>query len=671
MPAVGRRRAHPWGRYCPITPKAAVTARAAPAFAARPLTMPTLAPADALDTAFAPPDGPAAARHERYLANLAALWQTDAALARRVEGLDFDTPAEALASAPDADAEPAGRLDGVDPTEQFAFVVHGLGPHVPALFDLAGRADGEAIFLIFEPSLTRIRDELVRRHYAELLASRRALVFTSADPVELGQRLTPLTAMVALGLTTIAHRPSVERDPAFFEAARRAVADFVTLTNTNVATAIQYGRKTTFNVLDNLVAYAASPDLSRLKGVYGGKPAVIVSAGPSLQRNIGQLRDAAGRAVVIAVQTTLRPLLEAGVVPDFVTALDHHEISSRFYENLPPDLATELVAEPKVSRKVLDAWLSVPGRKLTLLGNDTAESLLRELRLNKTGLPAGATVAHLAFSLAEHLGCATAILVGQDLGFSDGLAYTPGTSYDDVWRPETGRFGTFEMKQWEHIARDRAALRRVADWRGVPTYTEQRLFSYLQQFERMFAETPMRVIDASEGGVAKAHTERMTLAAALAEYCHEAAGRPPAFPSASPAATERVGRSLAERQGEAAEIAAIGEKTLSLLRVAREHMDDQPRVNGLIAEIDRLRRELRGLEGTYRLVLTLAQRSEQERYRADRRIRAVMADDRQRQRRQVERDILNVESIRNAAQSLVEAISSWGTDTSVVPRLAA
>ena len=76
---------------------------------------------------------------------------------------------------------------------------------------------------------------------------------------------------------------------------------------------------------------------------------------------------------------------------------------------------------------------------VSLLGNEHAESLLRELKLNKPPLPAGATVAHLAYYLAEFLGCDPIIFVGQDLGFSDGLCYAPGTSYEDVWRPELSR----------------------------------------------------------------------------------------------------------------------------------------------------------------------------------------------------------------------------------------
>jgi len=47
------------------------------------------------------------------------------------------------------------------------------------------------------------------------------------------------------------------------------------------------------------------------------------------------------------------------------------------------------------------------------------------MKLEKTSLRAGATVAHLAYYLAEHLGCNPIIMVGQDLGFSDGLFIRP------------------------------------------------------------------------------------------------------------------------------------------------------------------------------------------------------------------------------------------------------
>ena len=60
-----------------------------------------------------------------------------------------------------------------------------------------------------------------------------------------------------------------------------------------------------------------------------------MSAGPSLRKNKHLLKDAQGKAVIIAVQTTLQPLLEMGVEPQFVTSLDYHDICTRFFEKLP------------------------------------------------------------------------------------------------------------------------------------------------------------------------------------------------------------------------------------------------------------------------------------------------------------------------------------------------
>ena len=597
-----------------------------------------------------------------YLDNLAALWAADPALARRVEALDAATPAADL-RAPAIGGEAGPSLAGIDPGEHFAFIVYGFGPHLMELFAHAGGRDAEAVFAVFEPDLARVRDGLLLDDYAPLLASGRVLIFAAADAsdfaADFAQRVRPWSALVALGTVGVGHPPSLARAPAFFADCRRLAADFAETLATDTATTLAHARKTSFNVAANLREYATTPGLGRLRDAYAGRPAVLVAAGPSLRKNIDDLRAAAGKAVVIAVQTALRPLLEAGVVPDFVTALDHHEISTRFYENLPGDLPTELVAEPKVSGAVLRAWRNVPGRKLTLLGNDFAESVLGELRLGRPRLAAGSTVAHLSFSLAEWMGCSTAILVGQDLGFSDGLAYAPGTGYDAVWRPETGRFCSFEAKQWEHIARDRAALRRVEDWRGETTYTERRLFSYLQHFERLFAATPMRVIDATEGGVAKRGTERMPLAEAIAAFCRENVPPPPAHVAPAPADVEaRVTRSLARRRAEARVVRDVSRRTLPVLEAIRDGAGDAARTDPQIAQIDALRRELEAVDSTYSLVMTLTQRSEQERFRADRRIRAAGISPLERQRRQVERDLVNVRAVLAAAEDFLTLLDA-------------
>jgi len=63
-------------------------------------------------------------------------------------------------------------------------------------------------------------------------------------------------------------------------------------------------------------------------------------------------------------------------------------------------------------------------------------------------LPAGATVAHLAYYLGRYLGCDPVVLVGQDLGFTDGQYYAAGAAIHDVWAPELNEFNTLETMEW-------------------------------------------------------------------------------------------------------------------------------------------------------------------------------------------------------------------------------
>jgi hypothetical protein len=291
-----------------------------------------------------------------------------------------------------------------------------------------------------------------------------------------------------------------------------------------------------------------------------------------------------------------------------------------------------------------------------LLGNDFADKLLAPLKVEKDRLRAGATVAHLAFYLAEYLACDPLVFVGQDLGFSEGLAYTPGTSYEDVWRPELSRFCTMEMKQWEHIARERPILRKVPDVSGRAMYTEQRLFSYLQQFERDFATTKAKVIDASEGGALKRGAVVMTLAQAM-EGMSGTAGPTgvlvgPAVPDISPVIT-----ALKNRLDESKKIQKIAHETLPLLEEVGNCLDDQRRVNHLIAQIDSLRAKMLQLNDCYELITALSQQSELERFRHDRQLAASRATGLDRQKGQLKRDIANVKSLLDATaafQALVE-----------------
>jgi hypothetical protein len=597
-----------------------------------------------------------------YLKNMAALWAIDPKLAAAIELTDDRESylCEPTRSGPPTACVPAsgGRtlylhskyeplqeaaslIDSIAPEEKFVFFLlgFGLGYHLELL---AERASKEAIFCIAEPDLLMLRTAFEQRDFSSLIETGRVLFFTQPDKADLFVRLSLHNGLLSVGCEVISHPPSLQLAPEFFSQMETWIGELRDYSRTGLNTLILNGRRTAENITRNLGWYVASPGLSRLKERYKARPAIIVSAGPSLRKNKHLLKDAAGKAVIIAVQTTLQPLLEMGIEPQFVTSLDYHEICARFFEKLPPSIRTELIAEPKAT----DAIFKLNPGPLTLLGSDYAESLLHEMNLAKAKLPAGATVAHLAYYLAEHLGCDPIIFIGQDLGFGDGLCYTPGTSYEDVWRPEVSEFCTVEMKQWEQIVRDRQILRQIPDYQGRPMYTEERLFTYLQQFERDFGRTKTRIIDATEGGALKRGAMVKTLAAAIQEFCTQPL--PKTFEAHPGLCWDRVGdcvRSLENRRHEAAQIEQIASRTLPLLEEIRDHLDDQRRVNKGIARIDVLRSQMDQFGRCYDLITELTQCTELRRFEQDRKLAASKIEGVDRQRCQVERDIDNVQSV--------------------------
>jgi len=507
----------------------------------------------------------------------------------------------------------------------------------------------ESLHVVFEPDIKLLRTAFETRDLSKCLVDGRMTFVTREDKADFFSRLESKMSIVSLGYTIVNHPASKQRAPEFHQAMSDLIEQFSQFCKTNVDTVVINGRKTAENVTKNIGWYAAAPGLGHLKERHKGQPAIIVSAGPSLRKNKHLLKDAAGKAVIIAVQTTLQPLLEMGIEPDYVTSLDYHEICSRFFEKLPKGIRTELVAEPKATSVIFDLH---PGA-LSLCGNEYAEKLLKEMKLDRPTIPGGATVAHLAYYLAEFAGCDPIIFVGQDLGFSDGLCYTPGTSYEDVWRPELSRFCTVEMKQWEQIARDRMILRRIADVNGRPMYTEQRLHAYLHQFEKDFAGSSRKIIDATEGGAFKRGTTPMALAEAIEKYCLDEKRQDYGLEARAAvdwSVLPEVISCLEKRTEEARGVEQISRETSPLLEEIHDHIEDQARVNKTIAKIDALRAKMNDLGACYELITDLTQTTELERFKSDREISAAKVTGTELQRRQVKRDISNVRAVEAAAK---------------------
>ena len=531
----------------------------------------------------------------------------------------------------------------------------GLGYHVEALHK---KLKGEIYFVISENNLALIRTALALRDLSEVLKDNKIIFITRNDRDEIFKRLYDLGILITLGIVFTKSMQAIGQQ--FHNSVHTALNEFVSFLRSHTISVLANSITTCTNIANNMRAYVECDPVNVLKNRFKGYPAVVVSAGPSLQKNIELLKEIRDRVVVIAVQTTLKPLLAKGIKPDFVTSLDYHEISKRFYEGLLDQLSDiHLIAEPKVSWHVIDKYID--NGPISILGNEFANLLLMDKPTTHDAIPAGATVAHLAFYLGQYMGNDPIVFIGQDLGYSNNVYYSPGNAVHEVWRPELNRFYTIEMKEWERILRSRNMLRKAEDIYGNPIYTDDQMFTYLQQFEKDFAASPAKVIDATEGGVKKQYSEVMTLQEVADTYCTREIDKSKFayrkdLTNFNPEAKIEALEQLKKRKEEIQELADISDKTVALVNKMLDDIENQDYVNKLMIELDELRSKVRHREKIYELVRSVSQMAEYYRFRADRELKVLDKDGIDKQKHQLQRDIGYVSEIRKGCDTIVKII---------------
>lgn len=536
----------------------------------------------------------------------------------------------------------------------------GMGYHVK---QLAGRFGRAGLIVVFEPDLDLLRSVFELVDHSSWMQD--ALLLFITDPTDRGmlaQKLNGSESVLAQGVAFLDHPASRRRIGEDANRFGSMFSDYIATAKLTLMTTLVRSVDTIRNLLLNVDHYAAGAGIADLENIAAGHPAVVVSAGPSLWRNIHHLGEEGvrDRCVIVAVQTTLKPLLQAGIKPHFVTALDYHEISKRFYEDLPVDELGDvtLIADPKAHPVIIDSF---PG-PVRCCEVPFLNKLLGGLAPGLGALPAGATVAHLAVYVARFLGCNPIALIGQDLGFTDGLYYAPGTAIHKVWGPELNSFNTIAMMEWQRIVRHRVHLEKTRDVNGRPIFTDAQMVNYLHQFERDFGQYEREgglIIDATEGGVVKQHTTAMPLKQVLERH----ATRPlPAIPlpdrGLDPARLQAAASRIAQVRRDIAVIREASAKTSNLLRKMLEDQQNESMMKRHFRKLQQHRGDVERRMEAFDLLNHLNQLGVFKRMKADRRLHMQQAmSPLEYQRGQIERDLENVIWSRDAAEEMVDQLA--------------
>jgi len=531
----------------------------------------------------------------------------------------------------------------------------GIGHHLRALYETHKNF---SVILCFEPDLSLLRAVLERVDHSEWINQSIFLLATDPDDAPtLTQLITGAEAFLATGVEIGAHPASTKRLGELGSQFSATLLNVVKSTRTHLVTILAHSGYTLRNIVMNAGAYTTSSGILPLKDSCEGRAAILIAAGPSLQRNLELLEDPTirERSVIIAVQTMLKPLLERGIKPHFVTALDHHEISKRFYEGLTEkDVeGVRLIVEPKANAAIIEAF---PGEIVCTCEKQLDELLGSKLSRDMGEIPPGATVAHLNYYLARYMGCTNIILIGQDLGFTDGQYYSSGAAIHTVWSGELSEHRTLEMFEWERIARMKSLLRVKEDIHGRQIFTDEQMSTYIAQFESDFQEDTknnIRVINATEGGVKIAHTEIMTLNNAISECLTEERIEIPETRSHAhndPETKSKLEARIKLVIGQLQTIERNSKRTIELNQKAQDSIDNPERVDRHIKSMHAIRDQVLSLHPGFDLVNYYNQRGGLNRFKVDRKIKLQSElSPTEKMAKQLDRDAHNVRWIQESA----------------------
>jgi thioredoxin-like negative regulator of GroEL len=311
----------------------------------------------------------------------------------------------------------------------------------------------------------------------------------------------------------------------------------------------------TTNELLNLPYILEAGTADGLENAFAGRPAVVVSAGPSLKKNVHQLIDYRDRVVIIATAPVVRVLLAYDLQPHLICSLDFSASNMETLEDVWDQTELPLVFLNRIHSPLLARW---QGKLIAVHQDSAAGNWPAWVWEGSPLLSGGGNVGVMALSTAYLIGADPVILIGQDLAYSDGHTHSEGV----VGRRHT----TQVMTSASEVMLDGLD--------GRPVLSNPSFASYLAVCQNLIEGQSVTTINATAQGARIEHAVEMPLDKALARY----ADRPLD-------ARDRIAEASRPRQRDLGLIIDDLGRFLAGAKKARERAEDGLAVNGRIREL--------------------------------------------------------------------------------------
>lgn len=269
----------------------------------------------------------------------------------------------------------------------------------------------------------------------------------------------------------------------------------------DINTKIFFGTKWFENIIRGTEYFVKSIPSDLYNGKFKNKPAVIVSAGPSLVKNIDSLKFKNDNMLIISGGRTFGPLIEKNIKPDLLVIADATERNYKLVHNYITLSDTPLLFSESAN---LDIVKEHEGIKIFYSYSTLIDKIVGR---KMTHVSTGGSVAHAMASYAGNLGCNPIIFIGQD------FAYTGEKAHADIAENKDGSYNYDIAKSKDDIWVEDIYGSKV---RTSIVLNNQRLA--MEEIIKLYPST--KFINATEGGAKIKGTIEMPLKIAMDKYCN-------------------------------------------------------------------------------------------------------------------------------------------------------
>lgn len=381
----------------------------------------------------------------------------------------------------------------------------GLGYHIREILDTVS---ADAKILVVLPDYSLFQELICLWDYTEIISDKRVCLHAFKDKATTKSIIDSYLdwkRMNSIEFLYISNYKNIF--PAELEDTIQALRETISINHINENTKVRFSNDWQVNYFENMPYIFKSTPLTYFLDEFKNIPAIIVSAGPSLNKNVHLLAELKNKALILSTDSALKVLLKNNIKPHLVFTIDGGVLTYEKFSGIEcSDIP--MVFQNLSNEKIIKGH---QGKKIFFTKGDELTKLFEEKNMN-TIMPVGGSVATAAFSMACYVGADPVVFIGQDLAFTEERTHAVGTMYDEE---------TFQRHHDKLVGKTQKQYVMVKGNYEEKVKTDPVYRSYLIWFQDVIkTQMGMRhFINATEGGAYIEGTEVMTLGAVKDQYC--------------------------------------------------------------------------------------------------------------------------------------------------------